>query len=152
MILKTKCKCGFGNTSEIDIGWAKDGSLPIKCSGCGSVYLATTNVALEDQELHGKHNIKPPTTETNLAIDTKVTINNKEHPLHNSSGTIIDKDYLHYKIKFKNGSMWAPHHWVLKKSVEGTKHKIVEYITISILALAIIGFIEVVKYLSKLMF
>jgi len=36
--------------------------------------------------------------------------------LYNKYGEIVDKDNLHYKILFKNHTIWVPHHWVAKKN------------------------------------
>ena len=50
MILKTRCKCGQINQSETSVGWVTNGSVPVVCSGCSNVYMATEIVEEEQKE------------------------------------------------------------------------------------------------------
>jgi hypothetical protein len=126
VIVKTKCVCGHTNQIEMSIDWVRSGSCPITCFECGTVYVASTPTDIEDTNIE-EHFPEDDITEmpsplaTELAtfnIDDAVIIDNEAHELHKQEGLIIDKDFLHYKIQFKNGKhIWVPHHWaVLKKT------------------------------------
>lgn len=114
MIIKTKCSCGHVNQSETSMEWAKNGSIPVSCEDCGDVYMATATV---DEETHReKKEDRCQEEETEFEIASRVIVDNKENELHQQEGIVVDKDFLHYKIKFSDGkAIWLPHHWVVLK-------------------------------------
>lgn len=116
MLVRTRCNCGHVNQSETSVGWAMHGSIPISCEECGCIYIATASV---DEETHTDNQHAEQEEKTEFEIASRVTINNKESDMHQMEGIVIDKDFLHYKVKFPNGkAIWFPHHWiVLKKTI-----------------------------------
>jgi hypothetical protein len=148
MIIRTRCGCGYINQSEISMGWATGGSIPITCEECGNIYLATTTVeeSIVEEEPHQTQAEEL----TILEIATRVIIDNKDSEVHGQEGIIIDKDFMHYKIKFQDGkAIWLPHHWILKKS-RPMKYTIAHYVTVAILALSLWGLIDIVKLVIEL--
>lgn len=118
MIIKTRCKCGHTNQSEISMEWAKDGSMMVHCAGCSEIYLASMTVDTEEQPVIETTITPEPKDEAKFVIASRVVINNKDSEIHDQEGIIVDKDYMHYKIQLDDGrAIWLPHHWiVLKKS------------------------------------
>jgi len=116
MIIKTKCGCGHTNQSEMSIGWAKDGSIPVTCDECGDIYLATATV---NEETYGQKKDQQEEENDGFEIASRVIVDNENNELHKQEGIVIDKDFLHYKVKFQDGkAIWLPSHWVvLKKTV-----------------------------------
>ena len=118
MVITTICNCGNTNKTEMDIGWAKDGSIPVRCHKCGAIYLTDVNVVAENCNLEEKRTAPKVEPKTELKIASKVTINNQEHELHGASGIIIGKDNLHYRVKIGDKAIWVPHHWVVLKKTK----------------------------------
>jgi len=113
MLIKTQCHCGHVNQSEASIRWAREGAVPVRCEDCGDVYLATTTV---DEETHSDTDEYNPKPETHFEIASRVIIENEEHELNGQEGIIVDKDFLHYKVKLADGkAIWLPYHWVVLK-------------------------------------
>lgn len=94
--------------------------LPTYCKICKLLFIidrATSGIACVERivEPTPKVEVKIP----ELPIDTPVYIANKEHPLFLEQGTIIQKDHVHYRIKFistdkkiHDSALWVPDHWV----------------------------------------
>lgn len=118
MIVKSKCsECGHDVEAVASPGWIQSGSIPSKCSNCGSVVMIKANV---DTETGCIGEAFQHTPETVLPIGSRVIIANEDHDLHSWCGTIIDKDYLHYRVQFDSGdSVWVPYTWVKKKEFQG---------------------------------
>jgi hypothetical protein len=119
-MIRSLCKCGQVNASEMDVDWIKSGSVPFTCTKCGNVYVVKVTVDSEDITVEEFDECeKDECDKLTHPINSEITIENQGHELHNKCGTIVDKDYVHYRIRFEDGKMiWVPSHWVvLKKTI-----------------------------------
>jgi hypothetical protein len=106
----------------MDVDWIKSGSMPVTCDGCGNVYVVKVTVDSEDKSIGESDDDEEEKDECDKLthpINSEIMIENQGHELHNRCGTIVDKDYVHYRIRFEDGKMiWVPSHWVvLKKTI-----------------------------------
>lgn len=57
---------------------------------------------------------KPQDIIPNFPEGTVVYVNNKEHCRHLQPANVVDRDHLHYRLKFFDGCIWMPIHWIKK--------------------------------------
>jgi len=142
MLICTKCACGQKNETEALISWTKNGSMPILCSKCGNIYVATQYIKEEAEESEVEEAEESEKVEAEIT-NKKVKIKNKNHEYHNKKGIIIDFGNGHYKIQTKNGeSFWVPDHWVVPEESSTNRTKIMAII---ILILALYGAFVFIK-------
>ena len=105
MIIKTRCGCGHINQSEISMGWAKLGSIPVTCEDCDKLYVATSVV---DEETCGEE--KPEQEEmTKFEIASRVVVENKESEFHEREGIVVDKDFCIIEFNCKTRKLFGCH-------------------------------------------
>jgi hypothetical protein len=105
------------------IEWAKDGTTPVVCDKCSSVYMVEIDLTkeLDSEEMTIDEDMKRSVESiTDIPVGESVVIDNNEHPQHDEDGIVIQKDDFHYRIEFVSGPMtnqkvWIPYHWVKKK-------------------------------------
>ena len=91
----------------------------MKCPRCENEISTNTTCAfcnyvplVEDLSCVGLAFDQQPKTHK-FNIGDKISINNKDYPLHNRVGIIINKDFFNYRVKItKKKTLWVPFDWV----------------------------------------
>jgi len=115
MQFKAKCECGNIICTNVPTDWILDGSVPVCCNKCGMIVLfridqEDVNIKTKDTTSHVLYEPK-----TNFKNGTLVIVDNEDHALHDWMGCVIDKDNLHYRVKFLNDQkIWIPYTWVIE--------------------------------------
>ncbi len=108
--------CGYHNIIQSD-RWSDVGFIPLECESCDTLYCAKLSgpdgdatVVLEED---GHQEFEEEIPE--LPIGSPVILKNTDHPLHEVSGIVVDKDHKHYRVEFDLDSkiiLWCPEEWI----------------------------------------